>query len=341
MSDVAVSSTLVEDLLAKGSISAEDVLRLRRGTYADGVVQQHEADAVFRLDRECGEKDASWTAFYVDALTDYFVWQSQPRSYVSAEQSRYLIDQILHDGHIDSASELELLLNIVHWAQSCPEELPLFALRAVRESILEPGTAAYGSNRPPAVIAPSDVEIVRKVIYGHGSPGGFTVTREEAELMFELNDATSDEDNAPGWPDLFAKAVANYLMFPRGAPVVADASEVIRRERWLKERRGIGGFLTDMFKATARGDIDVKGAAEAVDPFGSAAARKEREAEEARVCEALSREAIDAQEAAWLSSRVTKDGTLSEGERKLLQFIKQNSPSIDPSLDPLFAKAGI
>ena len=35
------------------------------------------------------------------------------------------------------------------------------------------------------------------------------------------------------------------------------------------------------------------------------------------------------------------DGSLHDNERALLDFIKANSPQIDPSLTPLFEKAGI
>ncbi len=341
MSDVAVLDDLVEDLCAKGRITGEDVLALRRSVFPDGVVDAAEAAAVFRLDHACKEKDATWTQFYVDALTDYFVWQSKPRGYVSEEQAQNLIAEITHDGHIDAQSELELLLNIVHWATSCPEALAVQALEAVRESVLAPAKAAYGSNRPPAVIAPADVEILRKVIHGPGSAGGFTVTRREAEVLFELNDATQEVENAPSWQDLFVKAIASHLMFPRGAPVIPDADEALRRETWLEERRGIGSLLMDVGRAVRRLDVPLGEAWKEVDPFGSEAAKAERAREEAQLQEAFTREAIDADEAAWLTSRVMSDGSLHDNERALLAFIKANSPQIDPSLAPLFEKAGI
>ena len=62
------------------------------------------------------------------------------------------------------------------------------------------------------MISPADVQLIRKVIYAPGSAGGFTVTLEEAELIFDLNDATIAAENAPGWGDLFVKAIANHLI---------------------------------------------------------------------------------------------------------------------------------
>ncbi len=343
MSEVAAFQDLVEALCAKSAITAEEVLALRRQVFPDGVVSAEEAEAAFRLDQACATKAPEWTRFYVDALTDYYVWQSKPRGYVSEEQAQHLITKVLHDGRIEAMSELELLINIVHWCTACPHALSRLALEAVKDSVLGAETACYGSNRPPAVIAPADVAIIRKVVYAPGSPGGFTITRDEAELMFALDRATLAEENAADWPDLFAKAVANALMFPRGAPKVPDAEEALRRERWLEERGSVGSLLAGVGKAVMAGNVPLRAAMREVDLFGSHRVREEREKEDARVREALSREAIDTEEARWLLAMVgAKEGAgLSEGERQLLAFIKQNSPSIDPALDPLFEQAGL
>lgn len=335
MNAVTPFPRLAEDLRARGAIRAEDVLALRRQVFPDGVVSADEAEGIFRLDHACAKKDADWTRFYVDALTDYFVWQSEPRGYVSDAQADMLIKELTRDGRIAAESELELLINIIHWCTKCPAALGELALRAVEESVLTPATAAYGSNRAPAVISAEDVELIRRVIYASGSPGGFTVTREEAELLIMLDNATHGEENTPAWPDLFAKAVANAVMFPRGAPVVPTAEEAFRREKWLAEREGVGALLRKSGKAMAKGNIPF----DAI--FGSREAREAREREERQVAEALSREAIDAEEARWLLKHFGGAKPMSEGAKRLMAFIKTNSPSIDPAVMPLFAKAGL
>lgn len=340
MNDVSVLKILVDTLCAKGEISAQDVLKLRGEIFPDGVVSDAEAMAVFRLDRDCLDKDPDWTRFYVDALTDYYVWQSTPRGYVSDAQAAHLIEEINQDGHIEATSELELLINIAHWSTQCPESLALLALDAIRTSILNPKTASYGSNRAPAVITQSDVDLIRKVIYAPGSPGGFTVTRAEAELLTDLDQGSDAEENAATWPDLFAKAVANSLMFPRGAPIVPDAQEALRRERWLEDRRGIGALLLDVGKSLFSGNVPVGDAARDLDVTGKHRADAVRQEDDALFQEAMSREAIDQEEAHWLIAKIG-GGALSKGAVQLLRFIKNNSPRVDPALEPLFQKAGI
>ncbi len=331
---------LVGDLCGRGVISAADVLALRRGNYADGVCTADEAEEILRLDQSCEAKDPAWNQFFVDSLTDYFVWQSVPRGYVSDRLSGWLIGQIGCDGRIDQFSELELLVNIVHRATACPEALVLFALAAVRESILAPRTAVYGSNRPPGLITAADVAIIRKIIHAPGGDGSITVTRREAELIFDLHDATRGSDNAPEWRDLFVKAIACHLMFPRPAPRVPGAEEELRREAWLKERRSIGRMLASVGLALARRNVPFVQAWRDVDPLGWHRAREEQEVEDRRVREALAHESIDAAEAAWLASRLGKAGVLHENECALLVFIRENAPRIDPALHSVMGKAG-
>lgn len=341
MSEAAVLQNLVDRLCESGRITADDVLALRRRVFPDGVITAAEAEAVFRLDHACAEKSAEWTRFYVDALTDYFVWQSTPRGYVEAARARELLDNVQHDGRIDGMSELELLLNVVHWCVDCPAELSRAALAAVKDSVLRPESAAYGAGRAPAVISPEDVELIRKLIYAPGSPGGITVTREEAELLFTLDRETLAEENADTWPDLFAKAVASAVMFPRGAPRVPEAAEVLRRKRELEEGGSIGSLLAGIGKAAAGGDVRFREAFEEADIFGSERAQdlREREAVEAR--EALSRETVTAGEARWLVEQLEMSEGFSPAERQLLAFIKANAPATDPALDRLIEEAGV
>ncbi len=339
--DDALSHSLVDDLIAKGSVDADDVLRLRKTMFQDGLIDRREAEQVFAIDAACTEKAPEWSAFFVDALTDHVVWKVEPKKYVSDEKADFLIGHILRNGKVDSETELELLINVVHWAISSPPPLALLAMRAIHDSILEPDSAAYGSNRPPAVISPADVALLRKVIYAAGSPGGYTVTREEAELMVALNQATKDTERPDSWDDLFVKAIANFVMFPGAPPHVPTAEEELRRDRWLDERRGVGGFLSDVGSSFRRLDIPVKDAWREFDPFGSAAARAEQEKERARLATAMSRESIDAAEAQWLLANIGASGSLEANETALLAFIRKNAPQIDPALQPLLDRAGV
>ena len=327
---------LAAEVLADGSITADDVLKLRQGVFKDGVVDRDEADLMFYLDAHGRNNDEAWNAFFIEALTDYLVWKRYPPGIMSEEDGRFLVERVTRDGKIARKTEFELVVGVIEKAQRCPEEVVVLALRAVKESVLEGAGVLFGKKRRRrGVIDAADVETIKRVIYGPGGGGSYTITRREAELLFELNNATAEKKNAPSWRKMFVDAVGNFLMFPRAAPRVVDADEAKRREAWLAERRGftkgvsgvlggIAGEATDRFSGKAANELEE-------------AARKEEEA--AR--EAGRREAVDRDEAEWLIARITEDDIMTGTEKALLAYIKRKATGVHPSLLAFFDKYGV
>jgi hypothetical protein len=332
---------LNEKLRASGRIEGSHAMQLRRLIYANGTVTPEAAKLLLGLDRACSKKDPGFAQLYVEALTDYFVWQTQPKGYVSPENARLLIDNIGADGHLESKTELELVLNVVHWARHCPEDVVLLVLDAVRQSVLLSRPSPLGANRPRTSIGAGDIAILRKALHAPAGDGSLLITRREAELLFTLNDATAAGDNDPEWRAFFSHAIANHLLNPANTPVVPSREEAARRERWLDERGDIGTFLTGIGAALARGDIPFRAVFEEVCPSMAASDEKAAEAEARATREALARESIDSSEAAWLAKRILQDDAIDENEKALLTFIKKEAKTIDPALKPLLERAKI
>ncbi len=329
------------DEIESHGIDADEVLRLRQEIFGDGVADRDEAKLLFYLNESTGlGNDEAWYDFFVEALSFFFVYKQEPVGYLSDQDADFLVEQITHDGKIDEATEFGLLVNVVHRLRQCPEKVIVLALEAAKETVLGGGSVLFGpKRRRPGVIDPADVDIIRTVVFASGSGGSLTITRREAELIFELNDRTVEKENAPEWQKLFVQTIANYLMFPGGAPAVPDREEAARRERWLEERRGSGSFLKEL--AGSFNPYIVSGTVRS--GMGQKRAREEEEARADRLAEveAFARESIDEAEAAWLIDCIKQDGILHDNERALLAFIKENSPSIHPSLEPLFEEAGL
>ena len=55
------------------------------------------------------------------------------------------------------------------------------------------------------------------------------IDEEEANFLFELNDAVSGKDNDPAWNRLFVKAICSYLLEDETSPGEIDDSEA----EWL------------------------------------------------------------------------------------------------------------
>lgn len=331
----ADKAALAREILDNG-IDAEEVLRLRREQFEDGVVDRDEAALVFALNEAAGQNvDPSWEIFFVDSLTDYFVWKQEPRGYLSEGDADFLVDSLLRDGKIDDRTEFALLIKVIYYARLLPSRVVETALEAVKETVLARGTVLFGPDaRRPNVIDADDIEIIRTVLFAAGGDGSLTISAREAELVFEFNNRTIAAENAPGWQKLFVQCIANFLMIPGGVPTPPERDEAARRERWLDDLRGRGQaeIMADvsrhMVRRIVKRRLSVPDTGYVAPPVPT-------------VAEAFAHESIDEPEAKWLIAHIKEDGVLHDNEKALLAFIKENSPSIHPSLDPLMAEAGV
>jgi hypothetical protein len=313
----------VQSLLHAKVITAADTISLRRQFYSDARIGEVEADCLFALNAECTSKDQTFTTLFVEALTDYIVFQMNPEGYISEANALWLMKQVDLDGKVDTIAELDLLINIIEKARSAPDGLSAYALRQVQHAVINgSGPARSGKMLEAGRVNETDVELLRRILYAYGSGGNVSITAAEAEVLFDINDATADADNHPSWKILFAQAIANYLMMASiHAPV--DRETALRQEEWLHEEpRDTVDFLSSM----------IAGLRSIYSSVDEDDAKQRREAYEARIADS---ERISRSEAGWLANRINRDGKLSEAERAILTFIKHESPSIHPDLKPL------
>ena len=223
------------EMLVRGNITAEDVIRLQHDLFAEGISTTTEAELLFRMDADCAEKDESWNGFFVDALAEYYIFNTEPAGELGEAEAQHLIRHILSDGHVAGATELALAIRVVERARTCPVDVGYLILKAVWDSVMDPAFAAYGQDRNPGVITAEDVEIIRKAIHATGSDDGIAVGRTEAELLFALERETKDAENDIAWRDLFVQALGAHLLAPAsGTRDEVDGAEA----RWLVEQIG-------------------------------------------------------------------------------------------------------
>lgn len=309
-------------IVARGVISDADVLALRRSLYTSCRISRDEAAQLFQINDTCPSHAIAWSQFFTEALSDFVVHQMKPEGYVDEINAEWLMAQMDADGKIESFNELELLIQIFEKAKSVPPCLNLYALNQVKRAVLEgEGVTRSGKSLKAGVVTAADVEILRRILYAYGSGNNIGITTEEAELLFDINDATAKANNHPAWNILFAQAIANHLMLAQGH-VVKSRETALAEDRWLNEKPSMSGFVTAMVS----GLRDIYKTAPFVD--SEAALRKRR----ATTTQA---EKIAPTQANWLSSRIGRDGTISPAERAVLTFIKRESPDVDPVLQPL------
>jgi hypothetical protein len=322
----SLKSIPVDEIMKRGSIKDVDVLRFRAAFYDDGMISAEEADALFALDDACRVQDPSWVDFFIEAVTDYIVDQTEPEGYLTAENAEWLIAHIIRDGEVKRKTEVDLLVNVLEKARWSPVNLVRFALEQVKAAVIE-GEGPLRPDQSPAKgqISESDVELVRRMLYAFGGDGNVAVTRAEAEVLFDINDATADAEPNPAWTDLFVKAVANVVMAASGQ-MVPTREEALRRERWLADRGELSPVA--MLSAMVTSSLDaVRGAYHDQSPEERALARLEHQ----RI-EIITNEVITAAEAEWLCERIGRDGRLTANEAALVAYLKKESPKIHPEL---------
>jgi hypothetical protein len=226
---------LQKKILEDGVIDANEVALLRKELYADNVIDREEADFLFALSdaTSSAANDASWRALFVEALTDHVLKDEVSPGVLDEAEAAYLRRKIEADKVVD-ANELALLANITAKAKSMPASFNTFVLSSLKTAILEDG-----------VIDAAEVAMLRTVIYGAGGAGGASVARSEADLLFELNDATSGKANHASWKNLFVEAISSHVLEDVESPGKIDDAEA----DWLISRIEKDGVYDENEKA--------------------------------------------------------------------------------------------
>jgi hypothetical protein len=303
-------SDFAEALKAGAEISADDVLAVRRWAWDDGSISAAEAEAIFELNDLATKPSAEWVDFFVEALTDFIVHQP-PEGYVDEAKVDWLIARIESDGRIETLGELELLAKIMDHALNTPASLKAFVLGEIENTITsgEGPTRRDGALRP-GVIDSADVALLRRILFAAGGEAGVTVSRNEAELLWRLKEATTGADNAPEWKTLFVQAVGNYLMAHNFYHPL-ERADAERLESFINDHHSnVAGFLGRMLKSVPSAHVS-----DAIEP------RQESHLEQ----DIADDQAITGDEKAWLSAHLDHDGPRDPLEQALVDFIAEES----------------
>jgi hypothetical protein len=330
----ALQSLSITELLQRGSIEDADVLRLRSALHSQGQMTADEAESLITLNETCAKQDPAWVPFYVETLADYFVSQVEPEGYLTAEKAKRLADRIAPEGDIARRSDLDLLIRILDKSRWSPVSLSRLALRQVMRGVVYGVGPLRAANCDVATgsIRECEVDVVRRILYAFGGERRVAVTRAEVDILFDINDAIANPQANAGWSDLFVKAVTNVVMAASGQSV-PTREEALRRDAWLMEANGelsplalLSAMVSSSLEAVRATYVDQSAEERAL-------ARLERQ----RI-EIITNEEIAEAEAAWLCSRIGRDGRLSPNESALVSYLKRETPRMHPELQAAVAR---
>lgn len=326
-----LDTNVIADIIARRAITDFDVARLRRSFYEDGIIGLDEAARLFDANDACTVKDATWPVFFVEAITDFLVNQAEPEGYLTAENADWLISHISKDGFVESDTELELLVSVLEKARWSPVRLIRYALAQVKRAVIEDeGPLRSGAGLEKGKITAAEVDLIKRVLYAFAGDGNIAITCDEAEVLFDINDSVDDATATPEWIDCFTKAIANMLMATSGY-AVPSREEALRTEAWLESRGDLGAGA--MFQKMATSSLSA-----------IMSTYKEQSSEERAIAqlerqraEIITNEVITKNEAEWLADRISRDGVMSIAEKVIVDFLKQESPSLHPVLEQRLA----
>ena len=104
-------------LQAAPAVSDADLAALRREVLADRCLTLADAEALFALYAAPNHKAEAWTAFFVEALTDFVVWQQRPTGILAEAKAEWLIASA---GHHISVTVMALFVNVLAESHSVP-----------------------------------------------------------------------------------------------------------------------------------------------------------------------------------------------------------------------------
>ena len=322
-----------------GKVEAADIRALRMAIFGDGVVSRSEAESLFAIERSRSAHNDDWSTLFVEALTDYALNQEPPTGYLSDSTAAWIADEIGKRKTPSTDADLELVTNLIEQAREVPASFAAFALRLAKtEVIYGDGPDARGRMHAPGRVTEADVLTLQRILWGAGSEGQLAVSRDEAEALFAIADATTGAENDPKFDDLFAKAIGNYLLGATGR-AVPSRETALRWETEAPHKADLVSVLGHLFSSAQRFGVAPIG--ETMRNVTTLAEDVEAEHAHRNMVREIDMEMaaiMTPAKAGWLLERVNKNGTMNGPEKALLRFVQREASVLDPSLKDVIAK---
>lgn len=305
-------SDLAKAAAVDGMVDPQEVLALRRQGWGDGIIARDEAEALFALNNALDERSEEWCDFFVEAIGEFVLNSTEPRLQCDEAEARWLIEQVDHDGLVDSVVELETIVRIIERAENVPALLKDYVIAQVEKEVLTGiGPTRCGGELSDAHITSAEAKILRRVVFASGGYGPAAVSRFEAEMLFRLKDATLAEENAGEWDELFLDGLSNYLKGFALQNAQLDHGRAKELDAFVADNTpNIGRFMGQMAK-----ELPQVG-----NHFGKVFGKKQDRGPSIEE-QAEAGEMITDYEQKWLDEMIESDGEVDDLERRLIARI--------------------
>jgi hypothetical protein len=125
--------TAVPHLEQVGNVTSVEPIRIDRRAFSS-LATREEAEYLFQLDHSRGgHVDNEWTAFFVESMVEFLIWQREPWGLIREDDLDWLVG-LTADAPSPSLSAL--LFALVRELNSAPERLMTLALRHAKGRVL-------------------------------------------------------------------------------------------------------------------------------------------------------------------------------------------------------------
>lgn len=309
-----------------GAVAAADVAYLSGAMFSGGVVDPRDAADLIAFDRLVAANAHDWAAFFVNAIAAHLIEHTPPAETITAEKAEWLAAQLADPQAKDSPAgkpradgvagciaesprALPLLLRLMEGARSVAPVLPAFALRQVLAAIITgEGPLSLGRIHFSRTVDAQDVLLLRRVLMAGGGGEGRAVSRQEADALFDIHDATCGAANDPAFEPLFVRSIVQHV---RAASSLHAGSRASLALPSTDTRNGAHMALDMLALAGYQPDLD----------------------------SLVERVALADEPAAWLTGRLAREGRASPASVALARLLADRAGAMPASLRALVDRA--
>lgn len=321
-----------------GRIGSEEIVAIRKVVYPDMAISTAEAEGIFAIERARREASIYWSSFFIEVITDYVLNQQPPVGYLSDANAAWLEAQVKARKQPSMDGDVALITSIIERATEVPPSFSAFALRLAKDAVVYgDGVDGQGREHGAGKISHADVELLQRILWGAGSEGQLAISREEAEALFAIADATTGADNIPEFDEFFARAIGNYLVGATGRDVPSRQEALEWSTRGDYKMNVLGAF-SRMFDITLQDIKDGLAMRSGDDEVTEASEAEHGSRNAAREALASANAVMSPEKTGWLVDRITRNGLTSGPERALLRFVAREAGALSPELKVILDK---
>lgn len=329
---------LLDESMRDGAFSDDEVRGVRRALYGERAEIGEAFILLYEADQRRRSHSGEWSRLFVEAALEVALRETPPQGYFPPDKAQRVMDALGERGELRSDTVLEALVAIVEKAEEVPVAFSAYVLRRLKQAVVySDGITASGERLTPGVIGLPELKLIQRVVWGAGAEGRLAVSREEAEALFDIADATAGAANCADWESFFAGAVGNYLI---GATGRQPPSRERAFEMWETPHKAnaLGAFTSIFTRARELSLGDVKGDM-ARHRLSAQLEESHRADNEARAAAMAQAEKLTGDKAEWIVDRIRRNGALSAPESALLGFLEREAKQLPDAVRALAVAA--